>query len=72
MSDLFRYSTKILRIEERFRDIHVSGSGDHTTFHRESTGWWIVLDCGISMPAGNEKPNLTPGASARLSLEELP
>lgn len=70
MPEILRYPTRVTRVEERWRQDYQSGSGDKTVFQSVSTGFWITLDIGLSLPCGAEKPKFQPGDRVRLSLEK--
>ena len=72
MSEVLRYPCTIIRVEERWNQQYESGSGDKTIFKSVSTGWWIVLNLGISLPCGLSKPSFNPGDHIRLSVEKHP
>jgi len=71
MTDILRWPVRITRIEERKERRYISGSGDTTVYETQSLGWFIVLDCGVSLHAGPEKPDVDPSRPFRLSLEQL-
>lgn len=70
MPEILRYPATLTKVEERWRQEYESGSGDKTVFKSVSTGWWLVFDIGISLPAGTSKPDFKTGDRVRLSVEK--
>lgn len=71
MPEILRYPCRILRLEERFTQSHVSGFGDHAVVEKKSLGYFITFDIGLTIPCGPGKPEFTEGDAVRLSVEKL-
>lgn len=55
---------RVLRVEERTRTVYVSGVGADAKTGEVSLGWFVVLDAGIAVKFGSNKPDIPDGATA--------
>ena len=59
----------ISKVEERFSQRWVSGTGSAALFKQNSLGWWIVID-QLAIHAGPDKPDFEAGELVKLSIEK--
>lgn len=52
----FSFKAKIIKVEERFKNICVSRFGDSAVMKSESAGWYIVLRDNVALGVGFKKP----------------
>lgn len=64
--------TKVVAVEERFKDVYVSGFGDKAVFERRSLGHFAFLRGSYeALHVGYEKPDLKPGDEIKISIEKV-
>lgn len=75
MSFVRRFTTKVIRVEEKRRavrgSIHDRGlPTQRMQVEYESKGWWVFLEGNLSISLGSVKPPLEPGDSITITLEK--
>lgn len=64
--------TKIVKIEESFESIHVSGSGEAAIFTKKSLGWFVTFEGSYeALYFGNTKPILNVGKTVKITFQEV-
>lgn len=64
--------TTVVKTEERFRDIHVSGVGGDVVKRRESIGWYVHLQGSYeALHLGFEKPAFAHGDKIKITFERI-
>ena len=65
------YTFSIFSIIERFKHVHVTGTGKEAAFRQESQGWFFIIEPGFVMIfVGDEKPEgFKEGDKIKLTME---
>lgn len=75
MSDLkinYNIFTKVLKVEEGFEKVYVSGSGESAVFTKRSLGWFVTFEGSYeSLFFGDEKPRLSVGKNVKITFMEI-
>jgi hypothetical protein len=62
--------TKVKRVEERFKLVHIGGVGKEALFETVSRGWFAVFEGSWeALGLGSEKPPLDPGDEIIISIQ---
>jgi len=68
----FAWTARVLSVEEKFRDVHISGTGPEAVMGKESLGWFVRISESSAIRVGTEKPGLQPGDTVKLTMEKVP
>lgn len=69
---IYSIFTKVLRNEESFESIHVSGSGEAAVFTKKSLGWFVTFEGSYeALYFGDTKPTLTVGKTVKITFQEV-
>jgi hypothetical protein len=64
--------TSVAKIEERFQNVHVGGTGKDALFADISKGWFALFrGSWESLYLGRERPNLLVGDVVRITFERI-
>lgn len=65
-------NTKVVKVEEKFDTIHVSGFGANVVQRQESKGWFVYLQGSYeALHLGYEKPAFAHGDAVRITFEKM-
>lgn len=68
----YTFRDTVRRVEERFTSHYLQGVGPLATFHKDSTGWYVMLqDSSLTFRVGKERPDLAAGSPVRITLENI-
>lgn len=62
---------RVVKVEERFRRVYVSGIGKEAIFDEESIGWYVTTSSGISLCVGPVNPGWKDGDVIELSIRRV-
>lgn len=64
-------TSKVIRVEKRYRKLYVSGFGENTVFHEQDLGWWMILTGSHeAIFIGTEQPNLREDDTVKITFEK--
>lgn len=69
---IYSIYTKVVKNEESFERLHLSGSGESAVFTKRSLGWFVTFEGSYeSLFFGDEKPKLSVGKTVKITFQEI-